>query len=72
MVHIFDRYDFPIFIDVGHVTPIGNQLIAEKILDVMHVNSIYQGQLLSEPKLSSHITWPERLRPERLRPERLR
>jgi lysophospholipase L1-like esterase len=39
MVHIFDRYDSLIWIDGSHVTPIGNQLIAEKMLDVMHVSS---------------------------------
>jgi len=38
MVHIFDHYDSLIFIDGGHVTPIGNQLIAEKMLDVMQVS----------------------------------
>jgi hypothetical protein len=39
MVHIFDRYDSLIFIDGAHVTPIGNQLIAKRMLDVMHVSS---------------------------------
>jgi hypothetical protein len=38
MVHIFDHYDSLIFIDGSHVTPIGNQLIAQKMLDVMHVS----------------------------------
>jgi hypothetical protein len=37
-VHIFDRYDSLIWIDPGHVTPIGNQVIAETMLDVMHLS----------------------------------
>jgi hypothetical protein len=37
MVHVFDRHESLIFIDGSHVTPIGNQLIAEKMLDVMHL-----------------------------------
>jgi len=36
LVHVFDHYDSLIWIDGGHVTPIGNQLIAEKMLDLMH------------------------------------
>ena len=36
LVHIFDPYDSLIWIDGGHVTPIGNQLIAAKMLAVMH------------------------------------
>ncbi len=39
MVHIFDRYDSLIWIDEGHVTPIGNQLIAERMLDVIQARS---------------------------------
>ena len=35
MVHIFDHCDSLIWIDGGHVTPIGNQLIAERILDII-------------------------------------
>jgi len=35
MVHIFDRYDSLLWIDEFHVTPIGNQLIAERMLDVI-------------------------------------
>jgi hypothetical protein len=35
MVHVFDRYDSLMFIDEGHVTPIGNQVIAERMLDVI-------------------------------------
>jgi hypothetical protein len=38
MVHVFDHYAPLIFIDGAHVTPIGNQLIAEQMLDVMHVS----------------------------------
>jgi len=39
MVHIFDRYDSLIWIDAVHVTPIGNQLIAERMLDVIQMRS---------------------------------
>jgi hypothetical protein len=35
MVHIFDHDDSLIWIDAGHVTPIGNQLIAARMLDVI-------------------------------------
>jgi hypothetical protein len=35
MVHIFDHYDSLIWIDESHVTPIGNQLIAARMLDVI-------------------------------------
>lgn len=40
MVHIFDSYDSLMFIDSGHVTPVGNQLIAERMLGVMQARSI--------------------------------
>jgi len=39
MVHIFDRYNSLIWIDAAHVTPIGNQLIAEGMLDVIQTQS---------------------------------
>ena len=39
MVHIFDRYDSLMWIDGGHVTPIGNQLIAERMLTVIQARS---------------------------------
>jgi lysophospholipase L1-like esterase len=39
MVHIFDRYDSLIWIDQDHVTPIGNQVIAERMLDVIQERS---------------------------------
>ena len=39
MVHIFDRYDGLLWIDGGHVTPIGNQLIAKRMLDVIQARS---------------------------------
>jgi hypothetical protein len=39
MVHIFDHYDSLIWIDAAHVTPIGNQLIAERMLDVIQTRS---------------------------------
>ena len=39
MVHIFDHYDSLIWIDAGHVTPIGNQLIAKRMLDIIQARS---------------------------------
>jgi hypothetical protein len=39
MVHIFDRYDSLMWIDAVHVTPIGNQLIAERMLEVIQARS---------------------------------
>jgi hypothetical protein len=39
MVHIFDHYDSLIWIDAAHVTPIGNQVIAESMLDVIQPRS---------------------------------
>jgi hypothetical protein len=39
MAHIFDHYDSLLWIDTGHVTPIGNQLIAERMLDVIQTRS---------------------------------
>jgi hypothetical protein len=39
MVHIFDHYDSLIWIDAAHVTPIGNQVIAERMLDVIQARS---------------------------------
>src|SRR5574341_1222410 len=39
MVHIFDRYDSLIWIDAAHVTPIGNQLIAARMLDLIQARS---------------------------------
>jgi hypothetical protein len=38
LVRIFDRYDSLIWIDAAHVTPIGNQLIAERMLDVIQAH----------------------------------
>jgi lysophospholipase L1-like esterase len=35
MVHVLDRYDSLMFIDEGHVTPIGNQVIADRMLAVI-------------------------------------
>jgi hypothetical protein len=35
MVHIFDQYDSLMWIDGGHATPIGNQVIAERMLAVI-------------------------------------
>jgi hypothetical protein len=39
MVHFFDGYDSLIYIDDAHVTPIGNQLIAERMLDIILAQS---------------------------------
>jgi hypothetical protein len=39
MVNIFDRYDSLMWIDEAHVTPIGNQLIAERMLAVIQARS---------------------------------
>ena len=35
MVHVFDRYDSLMWIDGGHATPVGNQVIAEKMLAII-------------------------------------
>jgi hypothetical protein len=48
MVHIFDDYDSLIWIDAAHVTPIGNQLIAAKMLDVIQARSVMK----SNPQFS--------------------
>jgi hypothetical protein len=39
MSHVFDRYESLIWIDGAHVTPVGNQLIAGKMLDVIQGRS---------------------------------
>jgi len=39
IAHIFDGYDSLLWIDAFHVTPIGNQLIAQKMLDVIQARS---------------------------------
>lgn len=39
LVHIFDRYDSLLWIDDGHVTPTGNQVIAERMLDIIQAQS---------------------------------
>ena len=39
MVHVLDRYDSLMWIDEGHVTPIGNQVIAERMLTVIQARS---------------------------------
>jgi lysophospholipase L1-like esterase len=39
MVHIFDQYDSLMWIDGGHATPIGNQVIAERMLAVIQARS---------------------------------
>ena len=35
MAHVFDNYDSLMWIDTGHATPIGNQIITERILDII-------------------------------------
>jgi hypothetical protein len=39
LVHIFDHYDALVWIDAAHVTPIGNRLIAARMLDVIRAQS---------------------------------
>lgn len=39
LVHIFDDYDSLLWIEATHVTPIGNQLIAARMLDVIQARS---------------------------------
>ena len=39
MVHIFDQYDSLMWIDGGHATPIGNQVIAERMLAVIQART---------------------------------
>ena len=39
MVHVFDQYDSLMWIDGGHATPIGNQLIAERMLALLQARS---------------------------------
>jgi hypothetical protein len=39
MVHIFDHCDSLIWIDSAHVTPIGNQMIAKRMLDIIQARS---------------------------------
>jgi hypothetical protein len=39
LAHIFDHSDALIFIDTGHVTPIGNQVIAQRMLDILQAPS---------------------------------
>jgi len=39
MADVFDGYDSPIWIDAAHVTPGGNQLIADRILNIVEARS---------------------------------
>jgi hypothetical protein len=39
MVDVFDHYDSLIWIDAGHVTPTGNQVVARRILDIIQTRS---------------------------------
>jgi len=51
VTNIFDGYDSLLWIDEFHVTPIGNQLIAQKMLDVIQTRSP-QKQPWTAPKSS--------------------
>jgi hypothetical protein len=42
LVHIFDHCESLMWIDEGHVTPIGNHVIAESMLDVMEARSRHE------------------------------
>jgi hypothetical protein len=42
LVHIFDQYDELLWIDEGHVTPIGYHVIAERMLDVIQARSRHE------------------------------
>src|SRR6266496_63743 len=39
MVDVFDNCDSLIWIDAGHVTPVGNQMIAKRMLDIIQARS---------------------------------
>lgn len=39
MAHIFDQYDSLMWIDDGHATPVGNQVIAERMLAIIQARS---------------------------------
>jgi hypothetical protein len=39
MAHIFDHYDSLMWIDAAHITPIGNQVVAERMLEVIQAQS---------------------------------
>jgi hypothetical protein len=47
MAHLFDGYDAPLYIDEWHVTPIGNRLIAQKMLDVLKARRMYAANVVS-------------------------
>jgi len=42
LVHIFEQYDGLLWIDEGHVTPIGNHMIAERMLDIIQARSRHE------------------------------
>ena len=52
MAHLFDSYDSLLWIDAGHVTPIGNQLIAESMLTVIQART---PRMKSNPQFSSNV-----------------
>jgi hypothetical protein len=39
MAHMFDRYDGLLWIDSAHVTPLGNELLAGKMLEILQARS---------------------------------
>jgi hypothetical protein len=39
LVHVFDHYDSLLWIDAVHVTPIGNQLVAARMLDALQAQA---------------------------------
>jgi hypothetical protein len=39
LVHIFDQYESLMWIDDGHVTPVGNHVIAERIVDIIQARA---------------------------------
>jgi len=52
MAHLFDSYDSLLWIDAGHVTPIGNQLIAESMLTVIQAHT---PRMKSNPQFPSDV-----------------
>ena len=42
LAHIFDQYEGLVWIDAGHVTPIGNHMSAERMLDVIQARSRHE------------------------------
>jgi hypothetical protein len=40
LIHVFDDCDDLLWIDAGHVTPVGNELVAQRMLEVAHAASL--------------------------------